>query len=212
MHVAGPQRRGEAVAVLSEQKQRVVADGRDVSVIGAPFLRTVHRALARIHVEHDPVGGRRQLGLREHRPVHGPQPGEIFLVGQQLGLKPVQRRCQRPTPVPALWRPDEAKRRVRRHAHRVVEVFVTREPAVDRLPQEIRQAELGVPALSGVVQISEMSVSSPRRSSNSRTSRRPASDVMRDLMVSDRPPSGAGQLTGPPSPSITVVLNSLPES
>ena len=109
MHVAGPQRSGEAVAVLSEQKQRVVADGLEVSVIGAPFLRPVHRALARIHVEHDPVGGRGHLGLREHLPVHGSQPGEIVLLGQQLGLKPVQRRCQRPTPVPALWRPDEAK-------------------------------------------------------------------------------------------------------
>ena len=49
--------------------------------------------------------------------------------------------------------PDETKRRVRRHAHRVVEVFIAREPAVDRLPQEIRQAELRVQSLSGVAQV-----------------------------------------------------------
>ena len=42
---------------------------------------------------------------------------------------------------------------VRRHAHRVVEVFVAREPAVDRLPQEVRQAELRVQPLSGVAQV-----------------------------------------------------------
>ena len=74
-------------------------------------------------------------------------------MGQQLGLEPVQRRWQRRTPVPAFRRPNQTKRRVRRHAHCVVEVFVAREPAVDRLPQEIRQAELRVQPLSGVVQV-----------------------------------------------------------
>ena len=117
------------------------------------FLRPMHRTFARIHVEHDPVDARRVLGLCKHVPVHGPQPDEILLVGQQLCLEPMQRRCQRRTPVPHLRRPDEAKRRVRRHAHRVVEIFVAREPAVDRLPQEIRQAELRVQPLSGVAQV-----------------------------------------------------------
>ena len=60
---------------------------------------------------------------------------------------------QRRPPVPALWRPDETTGRVRRHAHRVVEVFVPREPAVDRLPEEIRHAELGVRSLAGVAQV-----------------------------------------------------------
>ena len=36
---------------------------------------------------------------------------------------------------------------------RVVEVFVAREPTVDRLPQEIHQAELRVQPLSGVAQV-----------------------------------------------------------
>ena len=113
----------------------------------------MHRALARIHVEHDPVGARRHLGLCKHLPVHGPQPDEILLVGQQLCLEPMQRRCQHRTPVPALWRPDETKCWVRRHAHRVVEVFVAHEATVDRLPQEIYHAELGVHPLSGIAQV-----------------------------------------------------------
>ena len=54
-----------------EQKQRVVADGLEVPVVGAPFLRPMHRTLARIHVEHDPVGARCHLGLCKHLPVHG---------------------------------------------------------------------------------------------------------------------------------------------
>ena len=65
----------------------------------------------------------------------------------------MQRRGQRRTAVPERWRPDEPKCWVRRHAHRIVEVFVAREPAVDRLSQEIRQAALGVQALSGVAQV-----------------------------------------------------------
>ena len=47
---------------------------------------------------------------------------QVLRSGQQLCLEPMQRRCQRPTSIPALGRPDEPKRRVRRHAPRVVEV------------------------------------------------------------------------------------------
>ncbi len=148
--------------------------------MGAPFRRPMHRALTRIHVDYNPVGARRYLGLREHLPVHGPQPDEILLSRQQLGLEPVQRRWQRRTPVPALRRPDEKKRRVRRHAHRIVEVCVARKPTVDRLPQEGRQAELDVQPCLESLRCSEMSVSRPKGSSNSRTRRRPASEVMGD--------------------------------
>ena len=45
------------------------------------------------------------------------------------------------------------KCRVRRHAHRVVEVLIPGQAAVDRLPQEIRQAKLSVQALSAVAQV-----------------------------------------------------------
>lgn len=67
-----------------EQQQRVVADRFEALVIRAPFLRPVHGTPARIHVEHDPVGPRRLLGLREQLPVDGHQPDEMLLVGEQL--------------------------------------------------------------------------------------------------------------------------------
>ena len=75
--------------MLIEQKQGVVADGFKVPVIRAPFLRSMHRALARIHVEHDPVGGRRHLGLREHLTVHVHQLNEILSSRQQVSLEPM---------------------------------------------------------------------------------------------------------------------------
>ena len=55
----------------------------------------------------------------------------------EVGLEPMQGRCQCRTPVAELWRPEETKGLVHRHTHCVVEIFVAREPAVDRLPQEI---------------------------------------------------------------------------
>ena len=43
-----------------------------------PFLRPMHGTLARIHVEHDPVGPRRQRSPREQLPVHGREPDEVL--------------------------------------------------------------------------------------------------------------------------------------
>ena len=65
----------------------------------------------------------------------------------------MQRRGQRRTPVPTLRRTNEAERGLGRETRRVVEVFVARQAAVDRLPQEIRQRELGVQSVAGVAQV-----------------------------------------------------------
>ena len=65
----------------------------------------------------------------------------------------MQRRGQRRTPVPPFRRSDQAKRRIGRETGRVVEVFVARQAAVDRLPQEIRQRELRVQSVAGVAQV-----------------------------------------------------------
>ena len=90
----------QAVAVLIEQKQRVVADWFEVPAVRTVFLRSMHRTLAGVHVEHDAIGAIERLGLREHVTVHGHQPDEILLLGQQLGLEPMQRRRQRRAAVP----------------------------------------------------------------------------------------------------------------
>jgi hypothetical protein len=64
----------------------------------------------------------------------------------------------------------------------VVDVFVSCQAAVHRLPQQVRKRQLGVlpprvgPAAAGC----SMSLLNPRRSSNSRTRIRPPSEVTRD--------------------------------
>src|SRR4051794_9864197 len=65
----------------------------------------------------------------------------------------MERGRQRRTPVLPLWGANEAERRIGRETRRVVEVFVTRQAAVDRLPQEIRQSELRVQSVAGVAQV-----------------------------------------------------------
>ena len=84
---------------------------------------------------------------------HGHQPDEVLLAGQHLRLEPLERGRERRTPVPPLWGGNEAERRIGRETRRVVEVLVTREAAVDRLPQEIRQSELRVQSVAGVAEV-----------------------------------------------------------
>lgn len=50
-------------------------------------------------------------------------------------------------------RPDQNPYTPVSFPHRIVEVFIARKPAVDRLPEEICQAELPGQSLSGVAQV-----------------------------------------------------------
>jgi hypothetical protein len=110
------QLRDEAVAVVVEQKQRVVAHRLEVPVVGTAVLLTMHRALAGIQVEHRAVGSVPRLAMSDHIAVHGHQPDEVLLASQQLGLEPMQRGGQGRTPVPSLRRssrPTPSSKRAR---------------------------------------------------------------------------------------------------
>jgi hypothetical protein len=122
----------------------MVANRLEVPVVRAAFLLPMHWTLAGIHVEHDAVGAVVPLRLGEHITVHRHQADEILLAGQQLGFKPVQRRRERGAPVPDLRRPDQPKRGIGSEPISIVQVLVPGQPAIDRLPQQIGQAELGV--------------------------------------------------------------------
>jgi hypothetical protein len=102
-NVAGAKFRGQAVTVIVEEKQRMEADGLEMSVVGAAFLLPMHRALTGIHVEDHGIGWVQRLDLADHIAVDSHQPDQIRLSGQQLRLEPVQRRGQRATAIPDLW-------------------------------------------------------------------------------------------------------------
>ena len=136
-----------------EQKQGVVAHRLKVPVVGAALLLSMNRTLAGVHVEHDAAGAIQRLGLPQRLPVQRHQPDQILFLGQQLGLEPMQGRGQRRTSVPDPLRTDQSEGRVGCQSFSVVEVFVARQAAVDRLPQQIGQRELLVQALSRVAQL-----------------------------------------------------------
>src|SRR5437868_12298904 len=55
VHVPGPQGTVLDIAESVEHEQRVITGTAKMAVVGAAFLLAVSRALARIHVEHDPL-------------------------------------------------------------------------------------------------------------------------------------------------------------
>ena len=54
MDVARPERGGQAVAVLIENEDRMVADGLEVTVVGRLLLRAVDRALGAVEIQDQP--------------------------------------------------------------------------------------------------------------------------------------------------------------
>ena len=91
-------------------------------------------------------------GVETHKPHRTTHIGVRFWDPEPRAA-PVTNGEDRKSPVQEFLRPDETKGWVRRHADRVVGVFVASELAVDRLPQESRQAELPVQPMSGVVEV-----------------------------------------------------------
>jgi hypothetical protein len=52
--VARPERGGQAVALVVEDEERLIADGLEVTVIGRLLLRAVHRTLRAVDIEDQP--------------------------------------------------------------------------------------------------------------------------------------------------------------
>ena len=136
-----------------EQKQRVVADRLEVSVVGTAFLLAMDRTLGGVQVQNDPLGVVERFRLPDQLSVQRHQPQQVLFARQHLRLEAVQRRGQGRTAIPDLLRTDQPKRRIDRNPLGVVEVLVASESAVDRLPQQIGQRELLVQALSRVAEM-----------------------------------------------------------
>ena len=136
-----------------EQKQWVVADRLEVSVVGTAFLLAMDRTLGGVQVQNDPLGVVERFRLPDQLSVQRHQPQQVLFARQHLRLEAVQRRGQGRTAIPDLLRTDQPKRRIDRNPLGVVEVLVAGESAVNRLPQQISERELLVCALPGVAEM-----------------------------------------------------------
>jgi hypothetical protein len=67
------------------------------------------------------------------------QAGKALWLRQQFRLEGLQAGGQRCPTLPDLPRPDQPKGRILGEPRRVVQVFIARQPAIDRLSQQIGQ-------------------------------------------------------------------------
>ena len=79
-----------------EQKQRVVADRLEVSVVGTAFLLAMDRTLGGVQVQNDPLGVVERFRLPDQLSVQRHQPQQVLFARQHLRLEAVQRRGPRP--------------------------------------------------------------------------------------------------------------------
>ena len=77
-----------------EQKQRVVADRLEVSVVGTAFLLAMDRTLGGVQVQNDPLGVVERFRLPDQLSVQRHQPQQVLFARQHLRLEAVQRRGQ----------------------------------------------------------------------------------------------------------------------
>src|ERR1700730_18520932 len=68
-------------------------------------------------------------------------------------LERLQARSQRRPPLPNLMRADQPESRILGKPPGVVNVFVTRQAAIDRLPQQVGQRQLDILARTGIAQV-----------------------------------------------------------
>src|SRR5882724_11460672 len=145
---------GQAVALLIEDEERMVADGLEVAVVRRLLLRAVDRALGAIDVEdHASRGPPNRFALHDVR-VEASESLIVVLLSEHLRFEPVHRGGERDAGLSSLTRGQHPKRRIHGQPLRVVGVLVARQPTVDGLAKEIRKRELPIASAARVGEVS----------------------------------------------------------
>jgi len=139
MDVTGAQGTPLQIAQLVEHKQRMVAGTAEMAVVGASFLGTVSRALARIHIEHDDTRPTPLVHRVDPLPRQIGDGGEVLRSSQPLGLEAAHLagRSSLTRWCPAANHPTH--RRIAAQPPGVVHVLVAGQPPEYRLPQQPNQ-------------------------------------------------------------------------
>jgi hypothetical protein len=119
-------------------------------VVGTLLLFSIDGDFCAVHIQHHPPwcihGGR----LRQQFPIDSAQTFQVLILGQHLGLEPMQARRQRCPTLPDLLGADQAEGRILRQPLRVVHIFVSCQATVDGLSQRVREWQLRVLSLPSV--------------------------------------------------------------
>src|ERR1700674_3434232 len=122
-------------------------------VVGALLLLAVDWNLRAVHVQHTPRARINCFRPSNQFAVEPGQTGEVLRFGQHFRLEGLQPRSQGCATVPGSLRTDQPKRRILRYSLGAVDVLVTRQSAVDRLPKKVGQLNLRIPSTTGVGQV-----------------------------------------------------------
>jgi hypothetical protein len=152
VHVARPERGGEAGAVQIEDEQRMIADGLEVAVVGRLLLRAVNWTSRTVDVDGHAPGG--WPGGLVHQVRVEPREALIVpLLREDFRFEPVERRGKRDAALPPLTRAQHPKRGILGQPLGVVRVLIAGQAAVDRLAKEVGPGE---PAIASGARIGEV--------------------------------------------------------
>jgi hypothetical protein len=104
----------------------------------------------------------------------------VLFLRQHFGLERLQARGQRCTPFPNLPGADQPEGRILREARGVVDILIPSQPAVDRLPQQVRQRQLDILAPPRIAQVMVHEFAQAETLVHSRTRTNPPSEVTRE--------------------------------
>jgi hypothetical protein len=152
--VARPERGGQAVAILIEGEERMVADRLEVAIVGRLLLRAVDRALGAVDLQDQPPRERAGCLVLHQVRIEARESLIVPLLREDFRFEPVQGGGERNARPPPLTRGQHPKGGILGQPLRVVGILVAGQAAIDRLAKEIRQGELVV--VSGA-RISEVS-------------------------------------------------------
>ncbi len=113
-------------------------------IVGALLLLAVDRDLGAVRIEHHPPAWRDGLRPGEQLPIERGQTGKVLGPRQHFGLERLRTRGQGRVALQDLRGADQPEGRVLGKPLGIVDILVSRQAAVHRLPHQVGQRQLGV--------------------------------------------------------------------
>ena len=150
-------------AELVEQEVRVITGAFEMPVPGGPFLIAMGRADRAVHVQHDILQAVAIMEPVDPLPVQVGQRFPVLGQGQRLGLEPPHLGSRGRLRIDRPATHDLAHHGIEGQPVSVVDILVSGQPPIDRLPKQPIEPMDGVPAPAVVAQRRRRQIGQPER-------------------------------------------------
>ncbi len=150
-------------AELVEQEVRMIAGAVEVSVPDCALLFAMGWADGAVHVQHDVFEPVAIMEAVDPLPVQVGQGFPVLGQGQRLGLKPPHLRCRGCLRTNSPAAHDLTHDRIEGQPIGVVDIFIPRQPSINRLPEKPVKPVDGVLASADVAQRTPSKLRQPER-------------------------------------------------